>query len=718
MNNAVLDPGAHALGLAAQPGQDSLREGLCLLAQQFDRKISTAELGDGLFLEQGCLPLALVPKALRRCGLTARVVQRRLEHLPDSLLPALLLLRDGSTLVLVERSHDHVQVLNPECGGGLQDMPVSELADLYQGIVVLAKPAYKPDGRAGGYAKDLQEHWLKGPLKACWPAYTEVALAALMANLLAISAALFAKQVYDRVVPNDAFDTLWILAGGVALAALLEFILRCLRAHLLDATGKQLDLQLSSRIFEQVMQIRLSAKPGSTGAFSTQVREFESVREFFTSSTTAIISDLPFVLLFLAVIALIGGHVAWVPFVAIWLMVVPGLLVQGRLARLSRHNLREGAVKNGLLLESIENLETVKATRAEGRNQRMWESLSAELAESGIKVRSISSWLSYGAAMVQQLCYVAVVIIGVYQISAGDMTVGDLIACSILAARVISPMAQVAGILARWQHVKVAMEGLDELMNAPVERPAEIRFTRKPGLSGHYLLGDLKQRYDSAAPPVLNIKKLEINAFERIALLGSNGAGKSTLLRLLSGLIEPSSGRLLLDDISLSQIEPADRRSAIGYLPQDIALFYGTLRDNLLLDGSHHTDDELFEALDGVGLGAFVRAHPVGLDMTIAGSGSVSGGQRQAIGLARLLLQDPRIVLLDEPTSAFDQVNEARVIEYLKDWLQGRTLIISTHKRTVLSLVERVVVLSAGKVVADGPVAGIVVGKQVQVSEA
>ncbi|CAH1746307.1 Toxin RTX-I translocation ATP-binding protein [Thauera humireducens] len=695
---------------------DPLREGLVLLCRQLGATTSVAELGDGLALNQGRLPLDLVPRALRRAGVEGRVRALTLEALAPRLLPALLRMSDGSVAVLQAWAGDEAVLLLPESGGGSERLSREALAARYAGSAVVARLAFAPDARAGDFARAEDPHWLRGPLKARWKTWAEVGVAALMANLLAISTALFAMQVYDRVVPTAAYDTLWILASGVALAVVVEFVLRSLRAHLLDVTGKGLDLQLSALLFERVMALKLAAKPGSTGAFSTQIREFESVREFFTSSTVGAISDLPFVVLFLGVIAYIGGPVAWVPLAAVGLMVVPGLLAQGALARLSRQNLREGAVRHGVLLESIENLETVKATRAEGRNLRLWEHLSADLAEVGVRVRRLSALLGYGAAMVQQLGYVGVVVVGVYRIGDGELTVGALIACTILASRTVAPMAQVAALLARWQHVKVALEGLDTLMKAPVERPAGRTFVRKPALRGHYQLEDVSLRYHDEGPEALAIKALEIHPGECVALLGGNGAGKSTLLRVLAGLSEPGSGRVVLDDVNLAQIEPADRRRAIGYLPQDIALFYGSLRENLLLDGAAHDDAALLEAVEAVGLGHFVRRHPLGLDLPIAGSGSVSGGQRQAIGLARLLLQDPRIVLLDEPTAAFDQNNEQLVVEYLRGWLAGRTLVLSTHKKNLLTLVSRAVVLRDGHVALNGPVEQIVDGNQVRLA--
>lgn len=711
-----IETGDTAFETAGQAGADPLRDGLTLLCSQLGRQTNAAELGDGLPLEQGRLPLTMVARALRRIDIAARVVTHPLRAIDPYLLPALVLLADGRSLVLTALEDGVAHVLIPDSGGGQQRIALDDLALLYSGTAVFAKARYRADGRTGQFAATTGEHWFFGALKRYRRDYAEVALAAMMANLLAIGSALFAMQVYDRVVPNAAFDTLWILATGVALAIVFEAILRIMRAHLLDTMGKRLDIKLSSQLFERVLNTRLSAKPASLGAFSTQIREFESVREFFTASSAAVISDLPFVLIFLVIIALIGGAVVWVPVMAIVLIVIPGLLSQKMLGNLSRRNLREGAVKNAILLESIENMETVKATRAEGRCLHLWENLTAELAGTASRTSALATALSYGASMVQQLGYVGVVVLGVYRIGLGEMTVGALVACSILASRGIAPMSQAASILGRWQHTRVALEGLDQLMSAPVERPQGKAFVRKERLAGSYRLEDLKLHYADSAP-VVDIAALSIRAGERVALLGGNGAGKSTLLRLLSGLADPSSGRLLLDDVSLGAIDPADRRRAIGYLPQDVALLHGTLRENLNLEGAALSDDDLFEALDGVGLGAFVRANPLGLDLPILGSGSFSGGQRQAVGLARVLLQDPPIVLLDEPTAFFDQGSERHVIAYLQQWLGDRTLIATTHKKSLLELVTRAVVLRNGRVIMDGPLDSIVSGHQVKTAE-
>lgn len=692
---------------------DPLRQGLLLLCRQLGRPLGDAELVDGLALEHGRLPLRMVVRALRRADITAKVAELPLRQMDAYLLPALLLLGDGRSLLLVGIEGEQYEVLVPQSEGGRECMALPALEALYSGTAVFAKCRYRPDGRVGDYASGLPEHWFFGPLKRLWRSYAEVTAAALVANVLAVASALFAMQVYDRVVPNAAFDTLWILASGVALAIIVDGVLRILRGHLLNVLGKRLDLQLSSLLFARVLSTRIAAKPASMGAFSTQVREFESVREFFTSSSAALISDLPFVAIFLSIIAVIGGHVVWVPLVACVLMLLPGLLTQRLLGHLSRQNLREGAMKNSVLLEAFEHLETVKATRAEGRCRQQWETLTGELAGTAMKTHALASTLSYSASIVQQLCYVGVVVFGVYRISDGAMTVGALVACSILASRAIAPLSQAAAILGRWQHTKVALEGLDQLMSAEQERPAGKRFVHRDRLHGHYRLEALRLAHGDS-PPVVDVQALSIQAGERVALLGGNGAGKSTLLRLLSGLLDAQSGRLLLDDIALSQLDPADRQRGIGYLPQDVALFHGSLRENLNLANAALGDEELLEALDGVGLGTFVRAHPLGLDMPILGNASLSGGQRQAVGLARVLLQDPPILLLDEPTAAFDQNSEKQVIDYLQKWLGRRTLILTTHKKSVLALVDRAVVLRNGQVIMDGPLNQVVLGNQVQ----
>ena len=682
--------------------QDRLVQGLVELCRVQGVSTSAAQLSDGLPREEdGSLSVELAPLALRRANMSCRISQEPLASLPEASLPVLVFLRDGRCVVLEELAGEEARLVLPETGGGRSVWTRSELAAMADGRILVSRPIDIVSKRLDEPKQD-RRHWILGPVLDNWWIYRDVVLASFAANLLAVATALFSMQVYDRVVPNNAFDTLWILASGVGLAIVLEFALRLMRASLVDVSGRDLDLRLSAQLFAKVAHMRLAHQPASTGVMANQVRDFATVREFFTSGTVTAICDLPFVAIFIGVIWFIGGPVAWVVVAGVVLTVMPGLVMQKRLARASKENAREAAALNGLLLETISNLETVKASRAEGRLQRAHAQLNATMATTAVKTRNLTTIMTQLVNAVQRLAYAGVIIAGVYLISAGQLTVGSLIACTLLATRTMSPMGQVANLLARWQQVRAALEGLDRIMTLPVERPAGRHFVRAPAMQGAYRIEDLVFRHDKESPPVLQIGEMRVGAGEKIALLGGNGSGKTTLLRHLAGLIDPESGTVLIDDLSLKQIDPIDRRRQIGYLPQSVALFQGTLRDNLLLDHGLHSDEELLAALDAVGLGSFVRRHVRGLDLMIHGNANVSGGQRQSIGLARILLQDPRIVLLDEPTSALDHVTEGRVIQHLKTWLEGRTTVISTHKRELLGLTERAVVLKEGKIVRDG----------------
>ncbi|ATG46185.1 type I secretion system permease/ATPase [Celeribacter ethanolicus] len=681
---------------------DPLVLGLIELCRVQGVSTSLAQLTDGLPAKAGeRMSPDLAPSALRRANMSCRISHESLSAFPTHSLPVLLFLKEGHIVVLEALSDTEAKVILPEAGGGRAIWDRATLEERFDGRILISKPLDIVSNRLDQKKKDGR-HWIFGPVMENWWVYRDVMLASLAANILAIATALFSMQVYDRVVPNNAFDTLWILASGVGIAIVLEVALRIVRASLVDVSGRDLDLRLSAQLFNKVANMRLAHQPGSSGVFANQVRDFATVREFFTSSTVTAICDLPFVLIFVGIIAFIGGPIALVVLAGVILTVLPGIFLQKRLAAASRENTREGAALNGLLLETISNLETVKAARAEGRLQRAHAQLTATMATTAVRTREITSLMTNMVSAVQKVAYAGVIITGVYLISAGELTVGSLIACTLLSSRTMSPMGQVSGLLARWQHVRAAMEGLDKIMSLPVERPSDRHFVRAPNLSGAFALEEVTYRHDPSAPPVISIPALEIKAGEHVALLGGNGAGKSTLLRLLSGLTDPATGSVLLDNLAMSQIDPIDRRRQIGYLPQSVALFQGTLRDNLLLDHGTHSDDELLEALDAVGLGEFVRRHVRGLDLQLTGNSNVSGGQRQSIGLARILLQDPKIVLLDEPTSAFDHVTEAKVIAHLKEWLQGRTTIISTHKRELLSLTERAIVLKEGRVARDG----------------
>lgn len=691
------------------PSTDALLDGLLLLCRLYDRPATAGELTAGLPLEGGRMTVDLMERAAARVALAVKVKhgQDPGAIIPD-LLPALLVMRDGSVCVLTRIGGGEVTLVYPEMESREHQVTLDELRARHDGTVAYAAPVTRQDQRAGAAGAEPHRHWFWGELGRFKWSFAEIAAAAALANVLALATALFSRQVYDRVVPNLAFSTLWVLTIGVGLAIAIEVMVRITRGYLMDVTGKRLDMELSSRLFERAMGMQLNVRPASTGSFVNQVREFDAIREFFTSTTIGAISDLPFAFLFIGVIALIGGPVALVLVAAIPLIVIPGLVAQWPLAHLSRRHMREGSIRNGLLVEAMTGAETVKALHGEGRFQRLWEEYTGLLAVNGTHTRNVSNMLTYWSAGIQQASYVMVMVVSVYQISKGELTMGGMLACSILSSRSIAPLTQLAGILGRWQQMRAAMAGIDAIMNAPVDRPVERKFVHRPRLKGDFELENVSFRYAEEGDPVLQIPKLSLEAGSATALLGTNGSGKSTLLKILAGLYPPTQGSLLLDGTDMRQIDPTDLRRSIAYLPQETRLFYGTLRDNLLLGLEQREDEELLEALAFVGADSLVREHPMGLDLPIGESGSgVSGGQRQSIGLARLWLRDPRIVLLDEPTAAIDQALEMKVINNMKEWAAGRTVILATHRQPVLTLVERAIVIKRGRLAADGPLEGV-----------
>lgn len=682
---------------------DPLAEGLALLCQLNNRDVPVRTLTAGLPLVDGKLTLELVPRAARRAGLQAQWGQSTLGGIAEELLPALLSLDDGSFCALIAVEGEHYTCIRPELSGKQIVFPRKTLLQRFSGTVVYAGERDVVDRRADDIAADTTGHWFWSHVKANAGAFGEVGVAAAIANILATVTALFAMQVYDRVIPNFAFATLWALAIGVCIAILFEAILRNVRSHIMNKIGRRIDQRISADVFEQAMNIQCAARPRSTGSFVNQVREVEAVREFFTSSTIGAVSDLPFVLLFLFVIWLIAGPLVVVLAVAIPLIIGAGLLAQYPLSKLSKKHHKEASIRNGILMEAVSNPETVKAYQGEAGFQRLWEEYTQLLAQNSLKQRGLGSGLTYFTTSLQQLSYVFVVVAGVYLVEAGSISVGALLGSSILTSRTIAPLAQLSVIFSRWQQMRTALGGLTKIMKLPVDRPRDRQFVSRPRLAGSFDLRELKFAYGKDEPAAVAAPAVSIAAGEAVALLGNNGAGKSTMLKLMAGLYHPTGGQMLLDGTDIGQIDPADLRRQIGYLPQEVVLFFGTLRSNLAFGLGPADDSELIEALEFAGAADLVRNHPKGLDRPVGESGrGLSGGQRQSVGLARLWLRDPAIVLMDEPTAAMDQSTEAKAIENMRRWIGGRTLVVATHRQPILKLVSKALVMKSGRVVAFG----------------
>jgi ATP-binding cassette subfamily C protein LapB len=511
-------------------------------------------------------------------------------------------------------------------------------------------------------------------------------------------------NVYDRVVPNHAIETLWVLAVGVLTVFVFDFLLRNLRGYFVDSAGRMADVKLASRIFEQVLGLKMAARPASAGAFASNLREFESLRDFFTSATLVALVDLPFVLLFVAVVWLIGGPIALVPGIAIPVVIGVGLVLQLPLNRVVRRSFKDAAQKHGLLVESLNGLETIKAAGAEGRTQHDWERYVGATAGSAMHARFLASLGINVSALAQNLVTVGVVVFGVYRIADGDMTVGALVAATIITGRAMAPLAQVAGILTRYHQARAAYEALDQVMALPNERPADVRFLHRPQIHGGIAFQNVSFLYPGAQQPALEQVSFTIRPGERVGLIGRIGSGKTTIEKLVLGLYEPAQGAVLIDGTDLRQIDPADLRRHVGCLLQDVFLFHGTIRDNIALGAPFADDRAVLRAAQLAGVEEFVARHPQGFDLEVGERGErLSGGQRQAVALARALLLDPPILMLDEPTSAMDNDAENRLKQRLGEVLDGRTLLLVTHRASLLSLVERLIVLDGGRLLADGP---------------
>lgn len=589
---------------------------------------------------------------------------------------------------------------------GLETMiGATELSACIAQIAVLRPLKSIPDARVDDYIKPYKKDWFWSIALRDWKRYGDVMLTSMVANVLALAGMLFSMQVYDRVVPAQSIPTLWVLFGGVMLAILFEFIMRMVRVHISDVIGKRADLRISDRVFGRALRIKNSARSKSTGSFISQIRELESVRDLITSTTLSALSDLPFFLLFVFILWMIGGPLVFVVLLALPLLIIPGLLIQRPLAKLSNEGMRESAVRNATLVEAVESIEDIKLLRAEQRFQNQWNNSNDVAASVSMRQRFLTSLLMSWTQEVQSIVYAVVLLVGCYLVMSGDMTTGALVGTTILASRTIAPLAQISGVLSRWQQAKVARKGLDELMQRPLDTPENGKMVHKAVLRGDYQLKNAVFYYDEEEKIAdLTIASLHIKPGEKIAVLGRNGAGKSTLLQLLSGMQMAQEGQVLLDNININQLDPADIRRDMALLNQNARLFFGSIRENLTMGMPNASDDDIHRALVLSGALAFVQKQKNGLNYTIMeGGNGLSGGQRQALLLARNLIMQPNILLLDEPTAWLDEITEQHIIEHLRHWIGNRTLVVATHRLAMLQLVDRIIVMDGGKIVLDGP---------------
>ncbi len=686
---------------------DPLLQCLVLLTKLHQHPLTADALTAGLPLVNHRLTPELFIRAAQRANLATRLLKHSLTRFTELSLPAVLLLKDGHACVLLKYTQKRkktLQVILPDTGEGVTEISLTDLQSNYSGYALFARPVYAFDTRTEDSAMPRPWFWFWGVVFKSWPLYIEVLIASLLINLFALASPLFVMNVYDRVVPNQAIETLWVLATGVAIIFGFDFFMRNLRGYFLDMAGKKADILLSSRLFEQVLGTQRVAQPRSVGAFANHLHEFETFRDFFTSATLTTLIDLPFAVFFIFVIWTIHHDLAQVPVLAIPIVIGFSFLLQFPLRRLIQHSFRAGAQKQALLVEALTGMEDLKALRAEGLWQRRWEQLMGEVTTSSLKIRLLSALTVNFSLFVQQVTTVAIVVYGVYFIADNQLTTGGLVACTILAGRALAPLTGVATLFTRYHQSVAALRALNQIMQMPLERPLKQTFLQRSMLHGDIEFKQVDFTYPDQPLPSLQKVSFHISAGQRVGVIGRIGSGKSTIAKLILGFYPPHNGSILLDGVDSRQLDPAELRRHIGYVPQDSLLFYGTVKENITLGAPYVEDHQVLWAAKLAGVDEFVNRHPLGFEMPIGERGEgLSGGQRQAIVLARTLLLNPTILLFDEPTHSLDNRSEEQFKMRLQPYLEGKTLILVTHRMSLLSLVDRLIVIDNGQVVAQGP---------------
>lgn len=689
---------------------DSLLQALVTYTALYHKPFSADALSDGLPLDtkEGKLfsknsSKSLFSRACARAGLKTTLIERPIRDILSLQLPVILIMAKENAIILDAIEEDRAKVIYPGEEPSQEWVEIKKLEEEYLGFAYMLKKVYTYSEENKRTLNIGHSHWFWGTLNLSRQIYIDTLWATLLVNLLVLATPLFTMNVYDRVIPNNAIDTLWVFTIGVIIIYGLDTFLKFTRTYLVETAAKKSDIIMSSILFEKVINMKMEAHSKSVGSFANTIRDFEMLRGFFTNTTITALVDIPFAIVFLIMIAYLGGVLVFIPIVTAMIIVGYALaMIKPLRANIERSH-EASAKKSGILIESLHNIETVKSMSMTGKVQFDWEESNGEIAERGLKTKILSTSIPTVTGLLIQLSSVAVVVYGVYLIQEFELTMGGLIAVVILTSRVLAPMGQVAGLLTQYEDAKTSYDMLNEIMSRPDERPKGKQFVQKPTFSGHIEFKEVTFAYPGEEVPALKNVSFTIQAGEHVGIIGRMGSGKSTIEKLLLRLYEPQSGSILIDGLDISQIDPADLRRAIGYVPQDIHLFRGTIKDNIFGGARYRNDEAMIRASVQSGTDEFVRNHPRGYEMEVAERGlGLSGGQRQSVGIARALLNDPDILLLDEPSNAMDQTSEANLIAHLTSLCEGKTLLIVTQKLSVLSLTQRLIVMHNGAIVHDG----------------
>jgi len=686
---------------------DTLLECLLFLSKYYDRETSADSLTSGLAIYDSIMTPKMFVESANRVGLKIKTVQRDINDISKVALPSVLTLNDNTACVLVDIdfSKKIAKVIMPNINNGETTISLDKLSEIYNGFIMLVKPEYNFDNRI---KKDVviekPKEWFWGVMRTNKAIYKRVIIAALLINMFILATPLFTMNVYDRVLPNNALSTLWVLAIGILVVMVFDFALKLMRAHFLEVAGKRSDVAMSSRIFDQLLNIRLDAKPASTGQFVSRLQSFESVRDFFASATVASVVDLPFIVLFIIIIFYIGGPVGYISIATVLVAFGFSYYMQRPIKESVMQSAKEDQIKQTALTEAVAGLEIIKSVRAQNRMKTYWENSVEKTSHYGKKSHFLSQIVSFFTAFISQLSNISIVVVGVYLASTGEMTMGAIIATMMLNGRVIAPVSQIVGMIIRLDRTLLSLENIDEIMKMPVERIDNKNYLSRQNLDGDIEFKDVVFSYKGQQFDVLKNINLTIKKGEKVGIIGKIGSGKSTLWKLIMNLYEPTRGSILIDKSDIRQIDPVDLRRSIGCVPQEPFLFMGTIKDNITIGEQNASDEAILKASKVAGVHDFLGKHDSGYDLIVGERGEgLSGGERQSVTLARAILTNPNVMIMDEPTNSMDGQTEELFKRRIKDIVRDKTLILVTHRPSVLSLVDRLIVMDDGKIIADGP---------------
>jgi ATP-binding cassette subfamily C protein LapB len=708
---AVQDALAEPAGPEGSPAQrkaDPLLGALQYLARRWGRPVSRDVLLAGLPLKDGLLTVKLLPRALERIGLTQKPKRVALRDLAEFDMPALIISRKGVPLVIVGRiGRTSLAVYDPQTGTETE-IQTNSAEWRFRHQVMVIKPSSTREGETWEGADNgamQQKHWLRTALAGHWKSLWVVMLAAAFINIFAIAMPLFSMNVYDRVLPNKAISTLWVLAIGLLMVFVFDFLLKIARGAIIDHAGRQIDFRLSSVLFDKVMNASVSSRPASTGAFVNRISQYEVLRDFFTSHTVVMFVDVLFMGVFVWVIAMLIGWVVVFPLAAAVIAIGGTLIIGSRSAAVVKAALQESSLRNAILVESLSATQTVKAARAEGQFQSKWEATILASSDTQSKIKWLQSVAGQLTAVVSQIASIGIMIGSTYSFSEGQTSMGAIVAAMMLSSRVIAPIAQISAAILRISSAVEAYEALDTIMRLPDERTVRKSFVTRAISAGNIDFRKVRFAYPGTDHYVLDQVSFSIKAGEKVGIIGRIGSGKTTLGRLLVNFYDAQEGEILIDGVSIRQYHPSELRRQVGLVLQDPELFNGTVKDNIILSDPEADDARLIDVARRAGVEDFVSRHPLGFDMPVGERGFLlSGGQRQAVALARTMLINPKILFLDEPSSSMDLATERQLIGHLSRSLAPEhTVLIATHRFSLLNLVTRIIVVDNGRIAADGP---------------